>query len=298
MRCFYLKIGSGNSLAVDWLAGKNPLGRPAAVIFFGRTTVEDIRNGNCNRQAKDFYESSLPQERDQTLIIVVGHGKAWFLKPAGEIVEYVPLTDADAVQDIWKIMPVDIISTQRLSQIPPVLAGINANAYLSRGTYRKIKPWGNIKAIYCSLKMPLPMNHLQAKNCKAVHLLECLSSVELETLVAKVFEAAGCFVPAYRGGYIQDIDLFVHNDQSTKIRLGDLVIPAKGSLSIQVKGWTRLKTCPATVDCLIGFRIPQSLNCFDDEWLLEQVKRFPDISAWLRRSLSWLPQEFIEKCGL
>jgi hypothetical protein len=296
MQYYYLKIGKGNSLATDWLAGKNPLKRPAAVIFFGELPIEDTLN---NRQVNDFYLSSLPEKRDNTIMVTIGDGKAWFLKPAGEIVECDPPPDAtENLNNLWKMMPVEVISEQKLSKIPPVLAGINANAFLSRGTYRKITNWGNIKAIYCSLQKPLPDEHLQIENCNALRLLECLSSVELETLVAKIFEASGCFVPAYRGGCIRDVDLFVRNDTDEDINLSSLIIPAHHRLSIQVKGRTRLKECPKEVNCLIGFEVPQVSNCFDEEWLLKQIKRFPKVNDWLSRSLDWLPQEFLVKCGL
>jgi hypothetical protein len=295
MRCFYLKIGKGNSLAIDWLGGNNPLGYPAAVIFFERCTIEDIRNGKSDSQAKDFYQSGLPEVREQILMIVIGHGSAWFLKPAGELMEYDSPLDA---KNLWKIMPVEIIASHRLNQIPPVLAGINANTYLNQGTYREIKNWGNIKAIYYSLNLPLPKEHLSNENCNATRLLECLSSVELETLVAKLFEAAGCFVPAYRGGCIKDVDLFAHNEQNIDVNFDGLIIPSRKGISIQVKGRADLKECPKTVDCLIGFEVPRASNCFDGKWLLSQVKAYPNVANWLRRSLSWLPQEFISNCGL
>jgi len=296
MQCYYLKIGKSNSLATDWLAGKNPLKCPAAVIFFGPRPIKDLHN---NSQVNDFYLSSLPEERDNTIMVTIGNGKAWFLKPAGEIVELVPPPDAtQSLDSLWKMMPVEVISEQELSKVPPVLAGINANAFLSRGTYRKITNWGNLKAIYCSLQKPLPDEHLKMENCNALRLFECLSSVEPETLIAKIFEAAGCFVPAYRGGYVRDVDLFVHNDKDEGINLGSLIIPAHKGLSIQVKGRTWLQECPRGVDCLIGFGVPQAPNCFDEEWLLTQVRCFPKVNTWLNRSLDWLPQEFLIKCGL
>ena len=49
----------------------------------------------------------------------------------------------------------------------------------------------------------LPIEHLESANCNPEQLLDCLSSVELETLVAKIFEAAGCFVPAHRGAVFE-----------------------------------------------------------------------------------------------
>lgn len=59
--------------------------------------------------------------------------------------------------------------------------------------------------------------------------------LSLETLVARLFEAKGCFVPAHHGGMMKDIDLFAHNDTSKPIRVGPLKIPASRSVSIQIK---------------------------------------------------------------
>ena len=237
MRYYYLKIGAGNSLAKKWLEGDNPLKCPAAVIFFERLTIEQIRNGKGKQQAIDFYESSLLESRRKTIIVVVSDGTAWFLRPAGDLIELQSSTDT---VNLWKMMPVEVISAQRLVDVPLVLASINANAYLNRGTYRKITNWGNIKAIHFSLNWPLPNEHLIADESSPLRLLECLSSIEQETLAAKIFEAAGCFVPAYRGGQMQDADLFVYNDKETEIRLDDLSIPPKSGKSIQVKGHTKL----------------------------------------------------------
>lgn len=295
MRCFYLKLGKSNSRAKEFLSEKSPLGRPSAVIFFGHCTIDDLRKGNCDSQATDFYESSLVQQRNQTVMVVVDHGWAWFLKPAGTLIEHKSSSD---IENLWKIMPVEIISHQSLDKIPPVLSGINANTYLNQGTYREITNWGNIKAIYRALNRDLPSEHLKEANCNARRLLECLSSVELETLVAKVFEEAGCFVPAYRGGCIRDIDLFAHNFLGKDIRLDGLVVSAGQSISIQVKGTSSLKECPDTVGCLIAFGVPDAPSCFGEDWLLRQVISFPEVASWLRLSLRWLPPEFIKKCGL
>ena len=71
-RWFYLKVGQGNSLAKEWLSGANPLKRPAVPIFFGRCSIADLRAGNCDKQAKHFYESSLPKNRDWTVITALG----------------------------------------------------------------------------------------------------------------------------------------------------------------------------------------------------------------------------------
>lgn len=51
--------------------------------------------------------------------------------------------------------------------------------------------------------------------------------------------------------------------------------------------------------------LPDCARCFRDakvffgeEWLLKQVTSSEEVANWLRRSLNWLPAEFVMKCGL
>ncbi len=299
MQYFYMKVGKSNSLAEDWLAGKNPINQPAVVIFFGKSTITEIKKHKKNSQTRDFYESGLPKNRKNTLIVVIAHGRGWILSPMGLVKEYKPtLRDAYNLNDIWKIMPVKILRSFNLKDIPPSLAGINANSYLVQGTYRKISNRGNIKAIHSVLKLPLPKEHLNAYEPKSSDLLECLSSVELETLVAKLFEANNCFVSAYRGGNIQDIDLFVHNDTVRNINLDGLIVPKNNAVTIQVKGWSQLNSLPEAIDCLIAFDAPGKPNCYDADWLMKQIKRNSKVKKWLKRSLDWLPPSFVSSYNL
>jgi hypothetical protein len=295
MKYFYMKVGKSNSLAEKWLAGDNPLKQPAVVIFFGKCTVDDISNGKSDPQSKNFLSSSLQENRDNTLIVVVGKGNCWVLQPCGGVQEYEPTPhDGYNLDDLWKMFPVKILASLPLRDVSPVLAGINANAYLSRGTYREIKNWGNIKAIHSVLEKQLPEEHLEKSNCTALRLLECLSSVELETLVAKLFEAKGCFVPAYRGGYIQDVDLFICNEQPIPVEMDGLVILANNNKTVQVKGWSGLKRKPENVDYFIALDAPD----FNAEWLLRQIYESPTVALWLRKSLSWLPVNFLSNYNL
>jgi hypothetical protein len=68
--------------------------------------------------------------------------------------------------------------------------------------------------------------------------------------------------------------------------------------SMQVKGHNNLTKCPEEVDYFIGLNAPNSDNCFNGEWLLNQIRQSPAVAKWLRLSLSWLPEEFISSYGL
>ena len=286
-------MGAGNSEAKTWLDDcANPLGRPAAVIYFGDNCRTKLPKGHNASQIKSFYRCGDEWQKQDCLIVVVGKGRVWILRPAGAVVE---LTKTP--HDLWKMMPVDVVGRFAMKEVPPVLAGINANTYLSRGTFREIGNWGwgNQKAIACAAKLPIPEDQMAPENCKAIRLFECLSSYELETLVAKLFEESGCFVPAYRGGVVRDVDVFVHNDQARDINLNGICISPGNKLAVQVKGWRAPGACPPEVDVLIGFDVNGTPNCFDADWLLSCVQQSISTKAWLIRSLNWLPAEFLAR---
>lgn len=134
--------------------------------------------------------------------------------------------------------------------------------------------------------------HWKIKNQTAAQLIECLGNVEFETLIAKVLEAHGCFVPACRGGCIQDVDLFAHNDTSHNLDLEGFKIGAGSSAAIQIKTWSNGFVKPASVDYSVGFDV-KGPGCFGPEWVLRQVAKCLTITAWLKRSLNWLPTKLL-----
>jgi len=288
---YYHKVGRGNAQAKDWLSGNNPLERPATVAFFGPITVDDIRNLRHKglkpeqfSQIQEFVSTANdPAKRDQTCILVVD-AKVWFLKAAGEIEE--------RKRDTRKMMPVEVILTRELNEVPPILAGIGSNQYLVRGTYRRIseeKNRGNLKAIYSVLEKPWEQRWYDDDPSG---LLECLSSVQLETLVAKILETHACFVPAYRGGSQKYVDLFAFSDRL--IDIDGLEIDSSG-VQIQVKGGARLRkgTLPDDVH-LIGYACENvGRPYFDEGWLFAQINALPEVQEWLRRSLYWVPEDFM-----
>ena len=194
-------------------------------------------------------------------------------------------------------MPVENLACKACKDVPPVLAGIGANQYYARSTFRRINDWGNYKAIDWVAGRVGQGEHWNLSAQGPDQLLECLGCTEIETLVAKLFESHGCFVPAYRGGTMQDIDLFACNDTRHAIHVGAVVIPAFGRVSIQVKRWAEGMSCQAGVDCLVGIGVtgPNTLNSAD---LLDLVQAQSTVRAWLCRSLEWLPGSLLDRFKL
>lgn len=288
MKWYYLKLGLGNAEAEQRLNHSHP----TAVIHFGTTRTKDFLAGKGDEQAQAFCNAGLAAKRRNNTMVVARRGTIWILQPDGRVKDGTLQKHEDGTPYIPKVMPVKVLAKRDFMDVPAVLAGISSNAFLVRGTFREINHWGNIKAIESVLGRGIPRRHTGEG---AEQVLECLSSVELETLVAKLFESHGCFVAAYRGGTTFRVDIVAHNDTKKLIKLGGITIPAGKRTSIQVKSWQEGMVCPEEVDYLIGLGIKRGPKSFDAEWLLDQVRRVPLVSRWLRRSLNWLPGSYLDR---
>lgn len=275
---FYAKIGQGNALAADFLNGVTPIDTPAIPIFFNASPSnreEFEKDGGAKEQGKNFFWCS--DHPDRSRIIVINEGYIFIVKPIGPAIFWKSDRELGyaTVNDYIKFLPVETICKRRLADVPGILASMTANAYYYTGTFRKITDPGNILAIQSILEIPL------GRILLAKELLFCLSSVELETLVAKMFEEAGCFVPAYRGGAIKNIDIFAKNMGNSRVNIGQIFLHPGGKISIQVKRHTTLTEPPSGCDFLISAEN-------DSGWILDVIASFTSTKQWLRESLSWL----------
>jgi hypothetical protein len=326
---FYLKIGSQNHLAVDWLAGRHEqadIVGPAAVVFFDGLSEaayrKAIRAGQpaagMSTQAFDFCRCGEPEFRADRRLVVICSGRVWILRPSGtvRIRKPTPELDEDS-RNTCKLLPVESLTAEPipLKDVPAVLAGISSDRFVGGGTFRPINHWGNWKAIDIAVWRhggPEPdwsQRHWRPTRQGRRQLLECLSSTEIETLLARLLEERGCFVPARCGGTLKDIDLFAHNDGSSPVVLdggkyGRMVIPAAvgdraGTLSVQVKSWASgdNHSKSAAVDALVGLNVVGP-GSFDARWLHAVILQSPATRRWLARSLNWLPRNILTRFGL
>lgn len=236
-------------------------------------------------------------------MVAIAGNRLWILKAAGSVFEQRPIPRKG---DVVKVMPLEILATRSLGEVPAVLAGLRSNKFLGLGTFRQITNWGNIKALHHVLGEAMPTEHLVSSDCFGPsQLLECLGSIELETLVAKTFEAAGCFVPAYRGGTQIAADVAAVNYTTKAISIPPIRIPPRRRVLIQVKGWSD-KHRDSEVDLI--FRFPNRRGLAEGEvdgaWLLEILESrrgeepFAQVIRWLQTSLAWVGKDFLRKYKL
>ncbi len=174
-RYFYAKLGKGNSLAGDFLAGLTPISLPAIPIFFdlAADNRDDFLNeGSAREQSRNFFWcQDFPR---QSMIIAIHEGELFIAVPTGSVIFWRCESDLGYASegDFVKFLPVEIVTTKRLSEVLSILASMTANPYYYMGTFREITPPGNIRAIQSIVN-----DQLVAVET-AQDLLLCLGSIE------------------------------------------------------------------------------------------------------------------------
>lgn len=292
--------------------------RRLAPVFFGYDTVEEILSGAMKTQLRTQQKNELLEflnitrlaeaQQFDPIFVTIGAGRAWIYRPkgfpkSGEIFEF--LRNGEVVYDIPKYYEVDFLEKNlSVSSIPYILASMKSNEAFSRGTFREIRSGneedknsyrGNIAAIQSLIGWEPEFS---------VDRLECVSSIEFETLVSKLFENSGFFVPAHRGGGLNEVDLFAYleNERENRlIKIGDnRVISVQLKIAIRNRGlrldlgqWLQR----SSENYLITLEKQPSTELKDfanqgryltRDWVKSAVGKIPAVDQWLHRSLSWL----------
>lgn len=287
----YAKIDRGNRLASRYLTGNSEVNYTAIPIYFDGDydNEEDfLKYGGAKNQGALFFECG--RHPDEKYIVVLCDAVVHIMKPIGPVT-FEKSTVHEEHPAYVKLLPVEILKKISISEVPMILASISANRYYSSGTFREISDIGNIRALQISLGKDISIPNEPS----IVNALECLSSVEFETLVAKIFEEAGLFVPAYRGGMMHGADLFAYNKSMNSKSVGRITIGSGSRISIQVKLRAHSQRPPAGVDYLVTCNALESDNTLGSLWLSEALSKSPITKAWLISSLDWLPTEFVQK---
>lgn len=293
-----------------------------APIFYGDWKVQQILDGATNLKkiqaiaAEKFLRvwGECDEEGCQPVFVTIDEGRIWLYEPVGQ-----PPQDGERVElqkgtfDIVKGYKIRHLPAQMFNkelkahpegiptgEVPLILSSMKANQAFCLGTFTEIgknkdKYRGNIAAIKYVLA--------ESGDGFKVDPLLCLSSVELETLIAKLYEAKGCFVPASRGGVIKDVDLYAYSEDrrvaniQIKLSLG----AQKGRLLKWLHPQANDERNIDTQNILVTLDANDPI--LDDDaavltrkkihhWL--QEPEAADASIWLNRSLDWLPKAWQE----
>jgi hypothetical protein len=289
--------------------------RKEAPIFYSDLTLQDIRTesvrfngwGNSRSEIKSFYRiGAAPlSEQRENVFVTIDEGWVWIYQVCGEIREAEDEKHpaeflGQKVTGIPKSVPLQLLARKHVKDVPLVLSSMKSNQWMTRGTFREIereRPGsyiGNIAAIQSILN--------RWEDNFFVDPLSCISSLEFETLIAKIFEEMGCFVPAYKGGFLRDIDLICKPTQSVKLHGIELEQASTYAwqLKLQVsKGDKKqIGKLGSFVICLNSDKNLDTLfpetdlraRVFGRDWLRSLLSRSPNALNWLEQSLSWLPR--------
>ena len=276
-----------------------------APIYYDKWTMEQIRNGKDRsgehklgkRQHSEAccFLKTFEDISDDNIVFSIGIENIYFFQQKSQLEE--------RKYKKWLIKGFYIKNpkTIPIRYCPLVLANIKANRYLSSGTFipledkeDKNKYFGNIKAIEYLLAGG-KLDETKQNDKKVVlnnftEYLKCLSSVEFETLIAKILEEKGFFVSAYRGGCMKDIDLFCRHSKEKPINLGEKnEVERDETKLIQIKLELEEddhKKGVADFYFCIKSKIGEKNNVFEAKDIRDLLKKSKTID-WLKESLKW-----------
>jgi hypothetical protein len=137
--------------------------------------------------------------------------------------------------------------------------------------------------------------------------LKTLSSVQLETLVVKIFEKNGAFIPAWRGGTLKGIDIIAKFEGNIPDNLLIKKIQEK-NINIQVKiklnDENNVKDLKELLNQSNNFLITgddepiyklkdyaEDKKYLTSKWIKKQIYNYDEIKKWYEECIKWLPTQ-------
>ena len=271
MDYFLLNINRKDENFVDdWIKTRN-----IAPIFYGNSTIDQILN-----QVKQFpqdaylFIDTFSQINKYAIVISIGNSNLYIYRQKDKLKEYAEYKNI-VDDDLVKGIKIELLKEIEIKKCPLVLITIKSNRFMASGAFRKIHEkkgksyFGNIKAIEYLL------NNEKPKIDSFEDYLFCLSSIEFETLIAKMYEEKGFYVPAYKGGSIKNFDLFCKKETDI--------------LSIQIKLNLKRKHYNKYTDLFycINSEIKEN-NVKTWKEINNEIKECKETKKWLNKTLEWV----------
>lgn len=278
-----------------------------APIFFGDYEHEDYTNAKKNKKklgdfnTKQLNEAcefiNLYKENKEARIITIGDERIWIYKIKSQIKNGKIKFDKFR----QKYYDIEIIKHSKIEDVPYILATMKTNQAFSRNTFRIIdekKYEGNIAAIkYLTDEL----------NDFKIDPLKTLSSVQLETLIAKIFEKNKAFIPAWRGGTLKGIDIIAEFEKNIPDNLFKVKIQEKKikiQVKIQLNDKNKLEELKNNLKEKPNFFLitaedgpHKKLEEYHEKkyltskWLKKQIYNYDEIKKWYEECIKWLPTQ-------
>jgi len=304
-----LKLNNNIQLQNLFNAAHNLEEMNRAPIFFGDYEHEDYTNAKKNKKKlEDFNTKQLNEACEfinlykvnkEARIITIGDEKIWIYKIKGQIkngnIEF------DKIRP--KYYDIEFIKKKKyfkIEDVPYILATMKTNQAFSRNTFRKIdekKYEANIAAIKFLIG---ELNDFK------IDPLKTLPSVQLETLIAKIFEKNKAFIPAWRGGTLKGIDIIAKFEKNIPYNLFKKKIKEKKiriQVKIQLNDKNKLEELKKLLKKPNFFLITaedgplkklkkyHEKNYLTSKWIKKQIYNYDEIKKWYEECIKWLPTQ-------
>ena len=184
---------------------------------------------------------------------------------------------------------IKLLKKIKVVECPLVLATIKSNTRLTMGTFKSIEDpnnseshmnsyFGNIKALEYILKGKKEKVTVDS----FAEYMECLSPIEFETLIAKLKEEEGYFVPAYKGGMLKDYDLICKKDgRQENIQI---------KLNLSKDTYNKYKKKGLIIYCVSKSEkiVDPTVTIYDWQDIEKQINKSQNTKKWLSQTLDWV----------
>lgn len=300
MKYYILNINYNRKSEVDyWLSE-----RGMAPIFYGQlkiaTIKEKVKVDDELKKEADYligpqaytdakrFVYTFATLNNEAVIFSIGNEYLYIFKQGGPLFENKEI-DKKYSNDLVKCFKINLLKKVKIKDCPLVLVSIKSNRHVQSGTFRDLnddkKYLGNTKALeYLISGKSISVNNYAAY-------LQCLSSLELETLIAKYLEEKGLFVPAYKGGFLKNYDLFCRNLSNINVVVGNVVVKPKTSISVQIKLFLKDEHRKILNGADMFFCISSSFEdkrVCDWHYLNDNILENSYTKKWLNTTLDWV----------
>ena len=184
---------------------------------------------------------------------------------------------------------IKLLKKIKVVECPLVLATIKSNTRLTMGTFKSIEDPNNseshMNSYFGSIKaLKYILNGKKEKIAvdSFAEYMECLSPIEFETLIAKLKEEEGYFVPAYKGGMLKDYDLICKKDgRQENIQI---------KLNLSKDTYNKYKKKGLIIYCVSKSEkiVDPTVTIYDWQDIEKLINKSPNTKKWLSQTLDWV----------
>ena len=293
----------GEQLDADkWLDTES--GKGIATIFYTEHSLADIRNNKDDKFSTDYDGGLFVKEFDGRInnnarIVSIGKKHLYIYKQLGELGDLkgdeFELEKRERKTQIHppKGFKIKMIAKESLKHCPLVLVTIKSNQWMARGTFKEIKDDNPLLfGSYLAMNYLIGGSKKQQEVADFREYLQCLSSIEFETLIAKIYESKGYHVPAYKGGFMKNFDLFCTKDGEGTVSLQiKLYLKSKHAKIIKEFNDTLFYCVNSEIKNKSITNIRNHSDILDDLNNLKEKER-EKVKRWLEKTLDWVKPNY------